>query len=78
MVKLSRMRKRAYVGSGIGRGAALEKSLVKCESFHTLRVRFAAEVPTNLAVPCVVALLGFAVTVDETVSIVFAIIYVLA
>jgi hypothetical protein len=77
MVKLSRMRKRAYVGRGMGRGAALENSLVKWESFHMLRVRFAADVPTNLAVPWVVVEEDFDFTVDETVSIVFAIRYVL-
>jgi hypothetical protein len=76
MVRLSRTRKRAYVGSGIGRGAVVEKSLVKCESFHKLTERFVPEAQINLAVPCVVAVQGCALTVDETVSTVFAIIYV--
>jgi hypothetical protein len=73
IVRLSRARKRAYVGSGIGRGAAVEKSFVKCESFHRLTVRFVLDVQRNLAVPCVVAVQGCALTVDETVSTVFAI-----
>ena len=76
MVRLSRTRKRPYVGSGIGRGAAVENSLVKCESFHRLTETFVPEVQTNLAVPCVVVVQGCALTVDETVSTVFAIMYV--
>jgi hypothetical protein len=51
MVSESRSAKRAMVGGGMGRGAVVENNFVKCVSFHIPTVRFAAEVPTNFAVP---------------------------
>jgi hypothetical protein len=67
-VNESRSIKSAYVGGGMGRVEAVEKSLVKCESFQSDRERLAVDVLANFIVPCVVADAGFARTVDRTVS----------
>jgi hypothetical protein len=72
MVRQSRTAKHAYVGIEIGPGVTVEKSRVKCESFQIPKLRFAAEVPTNFAVPCVVFEAEVPLIVDDAVSTVFA------
>lgn len=73
MVKESRSANKAKVGGGIRPGAAVEKSLVRCASFHKDRPRFADDAPMNLVVPWVVVEAGLARTVDKDVSTVLAI-----
>ena len=60
----------------MGRGEAVEKSFVKCESFQSEREMLAADVLANFIVPCVVVAYGLERIVDRTVSIVFAQMYV--
>jgi hypothetical protein len=54
IVRESRRVKRRYVAEGMGRAATVEKSRVKCVSFHRQSERFAIEVAANFGVPCVV------------------------
>src|ERR1700749_3307325 len=76
IVMESRSMNRAYVGGGMGRGEAVEKSLVKGESFHREREMFADDVAANFIVPWVVVAYGLERIVERTVSMVFAHIYV--
>jgi hypothetical protein len=56
IVRESRRVKRRYVGAVTGLGVTVEKSRVKCVSFHRHSERFAIEVAANLGVPWVVEL----------------------
>jgi hypothetical protein len=73
MVMESRRVKRRYVGRGTGRGATGEKRRVKCVSFHKQRERFASDVAANLGVPWVVDDGEVRRTVEDAVSIEFAV-----
>jgi hypothetical protein len=76
MVRESRSVKSKYVGEGRGRAATGLKRRVKWVSFQRQRERFAREVAANFGVPWVVALAGEGLTVEDVVSITFAVRYV--
>jgi hypothetical protein len=74
IVKPSRRTKRPSVAGGTRAAEDEPNILAKLESFHTLRETLAADVPANLALPCVTDVQGEGLTVEENVSIELAVI----